>query len=89
LAIKNVNTVTLLEEIPTDGHSPMKFLCDDGMIYYCKYRSGYSLNAGEIDFLVYEIVCHYLLKGLEIPTPEIALVTLRKDSYKPQGFKRK
>jgi hypothetical protein len=83
VAIQNVNTVTLLEEIPTDGHSPMKFLCDDDLVYYCKYRSGHSLNNQEIDFLVYEAVCHYLLKHFDIPTPEIACVTLQKDSYDP------
>jgi len=81
LAIKKVNTITLLEEIPTDGHSPMKFLCDDGRIYYCKYRSGHSLKAEEIDFLAYEIICHFLLRYLQLPTPEIALVKLQKDSF--------
>ncbi len=83
MAINAVHTITLLEEIPTDGHSPMKFLCNDDQVYYCKYRSSHSLNKQEIDFLVYEIICHYLLRKLDIPTPEIALVTILKDSFDP------
>jgi hypothetical protein len=65
----------------------MKFLCDDGKVYYCKYRSGYSLNAGEVDFLAYEVVCHHLLRLLEVPTPNIALVELSKDSFSPNDLK--
>lgn len=69
----------------TDGHHPMHFLCDDGHNYFLKYRIG--IKPQEIDFLVYEIVCHYLLKYLEIPTPEIALVTIQKDSYNLKDIK--
>lgn len=86
MAIEHVNTVTLLEELKTDGHSPMKFLCDDGYVYFCKYRSGHSFNAREIDFLVYEVICHFLLRELEIPTPEIAFVELVKNSFDPRDI---
>lgn len=65
----------------------MKFLCDDNHIYYCKYRSGNSLNPQEIDFLVYEVVCYFLLKELGIPTPEIAFVHLSKNSFDPKDLK--
>lgn len=85
-AIKYVNSVFLIEEMQTDGHSPMKFLCDDDKVYFCKYRSGHSLNPKEIDFLAYEIVCHFLLKFLNIPTPEIALVQLNEDSFSPKDL---
>lgn len=34
MLIKQVNTELLLEEIKTDGHAPLKFLCDNGEIYY-------------------------------------------------------
>lgn len=87
LPINLVNTLTLLEEIPTDGHSPMKFLCKDDRVYFCKYRSGFSLNGNEIDFLAYEVICHFLLKHFKIPTPEIALVQLVKDSFEPKDLK--
>jgi hypothetical protein len=66
-----VNTQLLIAEIPTDGHSPMYFLCDDGNFYYCKYRTQFKRS--ELDCLVYEMVCHHLLRRLQIPTPDIAL----------------
>lgn len=72
--MKTVRTIVFIEEIPTDGHSPMKFLCDDGQIYYCKYRL--TPKTEELDCLIYEVVCHFLLKALSIPTPQIALVEL-------------
>lgn len=50
-------------------------------IYYCKYRSGRSLNAQEIDCLFYEIICSKLLNQLNIPTPELVLVTISADSF--------
>lgn len=73
-----VNTTFLLEEKPTDGHSPMYFLCDNGENYYCKYRT--QIKREEIDCLAYEIVCTHLLKHLNIPTPEIAFVQITKES---------
>lgn len=74
-------TRTLIEEVPTDGHSPMKFLCDDGNLYYCKYRIRSS--AVELDFLTYELVSHVLLRALNLPTPDIALVEMQVGSYRP------
>lgn len=74
-----VRTKYLIEEIKTDGHNPMRFLCSDGEIYFCKYRN--QLDKTELDCLVYEIVCHFLLKRLNIPTPDIALAIIEKDSY--------
>jgi hypothetical protein len=77
--IPTLKTNLLLEEIPTDGHSPMQFICNDGNIYYCKYRTQYKIE--EIDCLVYEMVCSELLKRLNIPTPQIALIEIIKDTY--------
>lgn len=57
----------------------MHFLCDDGNYYFCKYRT--QLSREELDCLVYELVCHYLLKKLEIPTPDVALAIIEKESY--------
>ncbi len=73
-------TLTLIEEVPTDGHSPMKFLCDDGNLYYCKHRI--RANSAELDFLAYEVVSHALLRALSRPTPDIALVQVRAGSYR-------
>ena len=67
-----VNTELLLEEIKTDGHAPLKFICDTGDIYYCKYLK--TMNRAELNCLAYEVVANYLLNNVKIPTPEIALV---------------
>ncbi|RTL58389.1 MAG: hypothetical protein EKK37_08615 [Sphingobacteriales bacterium] len=47
-----------------------------------------SFNKLEIHCLVYEIVCSRLLQHFEIPTPEIAIATLNKDSYDVKSLKR-
>jgi hypothetical protein len=84
--LKHIYSKYLIREEETDGHSPMKFLCSDNMIYYCKYRV--TPKKEETDFLVYEIVCHYLLKHFNIPTPNIALVELTKNSFDPGNLRR-
>ncbi|WP_140487388.1 HipA family kinase [Flavobacterium sp. GSA192] len=70
--ILKVKTEFLLEETKTSGHAPLKFICNDNHLYYCKYLIDFDPN--EINCLAYEIVAHYLLKALNIPTPDIALV---------------
>lgn len=77
--ISTVRTSYLFEEIDTDGHSPMKFLCDDGNIYYCKYRTQFKKE--ELDCLVYELVCQALLKDLNIPTPDVAFAEIQDKSF--------
>jgi hypothetical protein len=72
IAIPRVSTEFLIEELNTSGHAPLKFICDDNETYFCKYLTQFDRT--EINFLAYEIVAHYLLKALGIPTPEIALV---------------
>ncbi|WP_028525769.1 HipA family kinase [Runella limosa] len=72
--MKTTKAIVFIEEIPTDGHSPMKFLCDDGQIYFCKYML--SAKKEELDCLIYEVVCHFLLKSLLLPTPNIAFIEL-------------
>jgi len=77
--IPTVHTQYLFEEVKTDGHSPMKFLCDDGQTYYCKYRT--AINKEELDCLVYELVCQALLKNSNIPTQEVALAEIQDKSF--------
>lgn len=85
--IAKVETVTLIEEMRTDGHSPMKFICSDGDIYYVKYRSGKSFNKNELVFLFYEILCSKLLQTLRVPTPLTALVYISEGSFSPESLK--
>jgi CotH kinase protein len=79
--LKKVESKILIQELETDGHSPMQFICSDGLVYYVKYRSGKSFNKTEINCLVYEMVCTRLLQQLHIPVPEQALVKVNENSY--------
>lgn len=79
--MKQVESKILIEELETDGHSPMKFICSDGEVYYVKYRSGKSLDKNEINCLVFEMVCTSILQRLHIPVPEQALITINPNSY--------
>lgn len=79
--MKQVESKILIEELETDGHSPMKFICSDGEVYYVKYRSGKSFDKNEINCLVFEMVCTRILQRLHIPVPEQALVTINANSY--------
>ena len=87
IILKHVESTILIQELETDGHSPLKFLCSDGKVYYVKYRSGKSFDKTEINCLVYEMVCTRLLQLLGIPTPDLALVTVRTDSIAPGQVK--
>lgn len=81
--MKKVESKILIEELETDGHSPMKFICADGRLYYVKYRSGKSLDKNEINCLVFEMICTRILQRLHIPVPDHALVTIAENSYAP------
>jgi hypothetical protein len=56
-----VSTRDCIEELTTDGHAPVKFICDDGNLYYCKYRKKLR-PAEELDLLYYELVGWELLR---------------------------
>jgi hypothetical protein len=81
--LKQVESKILIKELQTDGHSPMHFICSDGEAYYVKYRSGKSLDKNEINCLVFEMICTRLLRRLQIPVPDQALVTINENSYAP------
>jgi hypothetical protein len=87
MVINKAETVTLIEEIKTDGHSPMKFICSDENIYYVKYRSGKSFNKNELVFLFYETLCSKLLQYLHVPTPSVALISINEGSFNPNSLK--
>ncbi len=85
MKIPLVNTTYFIREEETDGHHPMKFECNDGDIYYCKYRI--SVKKEELDCLAYEIIANRLLVALDIKTPDIALVQLSSDSCVKKDLK--
>lgn len=85
LDLNIVNTELLLEEVQTDGHAPLKFICDTGEIYFCKYLK--AISRAELNCLAYEIIANYLLKYLNLPTPEIALVKISPDTLIKEKIK--
>jgi len=76
--INFIKTELLLDEMKTDGHAPLKFLCLTNEIYYCKYLN--SFKRAELIFLAYEVVANVLLNKLYIPTPEIALIRISENT---------
>lgn len=74
-----VRTRECLEELGTDGHAPVKFLCDDGKLYYCKYRKQLR-PAEELDLLYYELAGAALLEQLGLECPEVAFVEVVEGS---------
>lgn len=83
---KIIHSEYLIEEMSTDGHSPLKFLCDDGEVYFCKYRT--AIDTLEMNCLAYEFVCSSLLSELNIPTPKAELVTVGEGSLDSTKTKR-
>jgi len=75
-----IHTQECIAEMGTDGHAPVKFLCSDGHVYYCKYRLN-EAEKRELDFLYYELAGHVLLRQLGIPSPEVAFVRITRDSF--------
>lgn len=63
---------TIIEEIPTTGHSPLKTLCEDGHTYIAKSTKG----AVGIDFeIISEFLCPQFLRLWGIHTPSIKGIT--------------
>lgn len=86
MKLLELHTKLLLEETQTDGHSPLKFICSDDNIYYCKYLP--TLKKEEINCLAYEVVAYALLRKLAIPTPDIALVTVAEGTLNKKLIKK-
>lgn len=81
IIIPRVATQYLIKEEETDGHSPLRFVCDNDAIYFSKYLVSFDKN--EINCLAYEVVAHYLLKELNLLTPDIALVQVAEGTLTP------
>lgn len=85
IIIPRITTKFLIKEEETDGHSPLRFICSNDDIYFCKYLK--SINKLELNCLAYEVVAHYLLKKLQIPTPDIALVEVTEGTLDREKIK--
>jgi len=73
--LKYQDAISLIKEIPTEGHSPLLVIANDFNAYYVKNTKGHH----PAYFLINEFICHYFLKIWGIATPEIAAVTIDKN----------
>ena len=67
---------TIIQEIPTTGHSPLKTLCVDGNTYISKSRKGLVAFDYEI---VSEFICAQFLSFWGIATPTTKGITFTQD----------
>ena len=70
--IKHITATSLKEEITTEGNSPIKVIGSDYNMYVAK-NSKNKLPATD---MINEVLAHYFLRLWQIPTPEIALITI-------------
>lgn len=66
------NVISILQEILTDGHSPLKVWTDDNRVFIIKSAQG-KMPAY---YLISEFLCGYFLQLWNIKTPQIAAVKL-------------
>ncbi len=83
MQIPIINTSCFIDEKPTNGHSPMLFLCDDD----CKYYVKYLVEPNRLDFLLFEFIGSILCRHHNIPTPDIAFVKIIEGSYNKKELK--
>jgi hypothetical protein len=70
--LKYLEAISVIEEVKTDGHSPLIVVGSDYCEYFVKNTRGRNPDFSIIN----EFLCHYLLRLWDIPTPEIAVVRL-------------
>ncbi len=70
-----VNAITILDEIHTTGHSPLKVQCDDGNIYILKKRKHLQADTE----MVSEFLCNFLCRQWGIKTPECRFVRVPRE----------
>lgn len=70
--------VSINKKLSTDGNEPLLVITDDYSVYYVK-NSGITTPAYH---MINEVICHFLLKAWDIPTPEIAYIQIEQISLK-------
>lgn len=70
--IPTLTATYFIRQVPTDGHSPLLISADDQENYYVKYLN--SIKIEEFALLVYEMIAVKLLKELNLPCAEQALI---------------
>jgi hypothetical protein len=70
--LKYLEAISVIKEVPTEGHSPLIVIADD----YCQYYIKNTRNKKPDYNILNEFLCHYLLRLWQIPTPDIAAIKL-------------
>lgn len=70
--LKYLEAISVIEEVPTEGHSPLIVLAND----YCQYYIKNTRDKKPDYNILNEFICHYLLHIWQIPTPDIAAIRL-------------
>ena len=68
-------TISIISQYDTEGHSPLKVIADDFKTYVLKFPK----NMSDKNSIVKEFLCHYLLKCWSIPTPPIVGLSIPHD----------
>lgn len=85
--IDTIQSVQILRQIPGTFNRPVEAICRAGNgldVYYLKYPR----TSNETDGLVAEVVCHFLARKLNLPTPDIAYVRVGSHPV-PEGIKHR
>jgi hypothetical protein len=70
--------ISLLEEIPTTGNSPLKIIAENIKMYAAKN----SKNKFPATDIINELIAHYLLLCWKIYTPNIAIIEINANDIK-------
>jgi len=81
--MKRVRTERFISQLATAGSVPCLFECSDGETYYVKHPGNGRMQ------VINELLGAKLLKLLELPTPEVALVEIVPDTIEGISFLRK
>ena len=80
--LKYLKALSIIKEIPTEGHSPLLILADDYEKYYIKSTK----DKNPCYDILNEFICYYLLKIWQIPVPEIAAIKVNPSLIENRDF---
>lgn len=76
------NAITILTEIHTEGHSPLKVISEDGRVYFVKNNKGHFPDY----CLISELLCYFFLQQWGIPTPIASIISVNSTLLQGRGF---
>lgn len=76
ITVPHIKAISIVGQKPTVGSEPLHVIGDDYCGYYVKNHKQLTPAA----FLINEVMGHFLLKAWQINTPDIAFVTMPKET---------